>query len=403
MSGHSRTRSVESLMADARELVKEIGREQNVTSWHQKVQDLVARANEDPISIYRDFKWYPKSVVWELTLACNMRCEHCGSRAGKARDDELSLDEMYRVCDELGELGCEQVTLLGGEPLIHKNWKKVAERIRQNGYQANVITNGWTLDRPALLDDIKEVGFNIVAISVDGYAESHDRLRNKQGSFDRILGAIDMLRERDVPVAISTVITNDSLAEMDKLHKIFIDKGVSVWQLQIGSPIGRMERDNPVLIQPERLKEVYDFAIKCAENNGGILLDLADNVGYFGSCASKNLGRNRERGQIWKGCWAGILTLGIDSNGDVKGCQSHPSIPRFIQGNVRERSLIEIWNDPDLFPETRRFQRKMLSGYCAECTYGMLCKAGCTSQAFGFTGTVGDNPMCLHRVEQDKR
>ena len=29
--------------------------------------------------------WRPRSVVWELTLACDLRCEHCGSRAGHVR------------------------------------------------------------------------------------------------------------------------------------------------------------------------------------------------------------------------------------------------------------------------------------------------------------------------------
>ena len=53
--------------------------------------------------------FYPRNVVWELTLACNLRCRHCGSRAGKARDDELTEVESLDVVDQLAALGAERV------------------------------------------------------------------------------------------------------------------------------------------------------------------------------------------------------------------------------------------------------------------------------------------------------
>ena len=35
----------------------------------------------------------PVSIVWEITLACDLACQHCGSRAGRRRRDELSTAE----------------------------------------------------------------------------------------------------------------------------------------------------------------------------------------------------------------------------------------------------------------------------------------------------------------------
>jgi hypothetical protein len=40
-----------------------------------------------------DLQWKPTYVVWEITLACDLACGHCGSRAGRARPDELSTTE----------------------------------------------------------------------------------------------------------------------------------------------------------------------------------------------------------------------------------------------------------------------------------------------------------------------
>lgn len=397
MAGHSHgICGVGRLTDDAREVLLEL----ELDRLRARTRELVEQARLDPTAAYKELRWYPRFVVWELTLACNMRCGHCGSRAGRPRHDELNLDEMLRACDELAELGCERLTLLGGEPLIHRHWPDVARRIRDDGFRCNVITNGWTLHREEVCDQIAGAGLTIVGISVDGYGASHDRLRRREGSFDRILKGMELLREREVPIAVSTVITNDSLDDLPRMHALFQDAGVGVWQMQIGVPLGRMERDDPVLIRPERLPELFEHVTAWFADGGPMRIDLADNVGYYGSAREAWVGRHKPKhDRIWIGCSAGIQGLGLDSNGDVKGCQSLPSMPEFIEGNIRERPLAEIWNDPEAFGYTRRFETSMLEGFCAECDYGPLCKAGCTSAAIGFTGSVGDNPMCIHRVE----
>ncbi|MFH2007487.1 MAG: radical SAM protein [bacterium] len=387
------------LTADAKDILQEL----EMGRHRERMEQMLSEARVDPVAPYRTKEWYPRFLVWELTLACNMRCEHCGSSAGKARSDELTLDELLRVCDELGELGCERVTLLGGEPLIHPHWEKVAARILENGFRANVITNGWTLDRPELCDRIKAAELTIVGVSVDGLSESHDKLRLRPGSFDRISRGMDLLREREVPVAVPTVVTNDSLNDLEGLYGFLIEKGVKVWQLQIGNPLGRLDRNDPVIIRPERLPELFEFIMAKRGLDDGLRIDISDNVGYYGEYEDRGV-RQKKPGEApyWTGCHAGIQSMGLDSNGDVKGCQSLPSTPEYIAGNVRERPLAEIWNNPEAFPYTRQFTVELLQGYCAECRYGPLCKAGCTSAALAHSGSIGDNPMCVYRASQTK-
>ena len=51
-----------------------------------------------------DYEYVPEACVWELTLRCNMRCIHCGSSAGKSRENELTIDECLKVADDLLDL-----------------------------------------------------------------------------------------------------------------------------------------------------------------------------------------------------------------------------------------------------------------------------------------------------------
>lgn len=58
---------------------------------------------------------YPlQSCVWELTLACCFSCRYCGSSGGRARDGELTTAECFSVAEQLADLGCKRVSLIGG-------------------------------------------------------------------------------------------------------------------------------------------------------------------------------------------------------------------------------------------------------------------------------------------------
>jgi radical SAM protein with 4Fe4S-binding SPASM domain len=385
------------LLNEAKTIFEEIKQEK----IEETIKEEVEVARNDPLALYKRLKWYPRFVVWELTLACNMRCAHCGSTAGVRRSDELTLDQMFKVADELGELECERLTLLGGEPLIHPHWMEITERLQSNGVRVNVITNGWTLIEERLCDKLKEAGLTIIGISIDGMKESHNKLR-REGSFERIQKGMDLLREREISMAVCTVITSDSIHDLNDLYDMLIEKGVKVWQIQIASPLGRLDKNDPLLIKPEQIDDIYTFFFEKRKLNNSMHIDLADDVGYYPPREEGYIRNTRNNGLLWTGCHAGIQVLGIDSNGSIKGCQSLPSTREYIEGNVKEKSLKSIWNDPDNFKYNRQFTLSQLKGYCAECYYGPLCKAGCHSCAISYTGDTGENPMCIYKVYQTK-
>jgi MoaA/NifB/PqqE/SkfB family radical SAM enzyme len=70
----------------------------------------------------------PVHAVWELTLACDLKCQHCGSRAGKRRDRELSTAESLDVVNQLVRLGTPEVTLIGGgAAYLRRDWTRLSQ------------------------------------------------------------------------------------------------------------------------------------------------------------------------------------------------------------------------------------------------------------------------------------
>jgi radical SAM protein with 4Fe4S-binding SPASM domain len=92
------------------------------------------------------------------------------------------------------------------------------------------------------------------------------------------------------------------------------------------------------------------------------------------------------------------MVLGIQSDGGVKGCLALSD--DFIDDNIRNRSIIDIWNDPNSFAYNRQFTKEELGDQCKSCKYGMSCKGGCSTRSHSLTGMLHNDTRCLYRIEQ---
>src|SRR6202046_3581600 len=84
----------------------------------------------------------PIYVVWELTMKCDQPCQHCGSRAGHARDDELSTSEILEVAAGLVRLGTREVTLIGGEAYLRTDLVQIVRALTDSGIRVTMQTGG---------------------------------------------------------------------------------------------------------------------------------------------------------------------------------------------------------------------------------------------------------------------
>jgi len=122
------------------------------------------------------------SCLWELTLKCNLNCMHCGSVAGSSRVKELTLSECYSAADELIDLGCQELTFIGGEVFLYKGWEKIAHHLSRNGVVVNLMSNGYRYNKKHI-EQIKYASLNNIGISLDGTEAVHNLIRGKANCF----------------------------------------------------------------------------------------------------------------------------------------------------------------------------------------------------------------------------
>jgi radical SAM protein with 4Fe4S-binding SPASM domain len=344
-----------------------------------------------------DVAWIPSTCVWEITLACNASCVHCGSSAGKARPRELDTREALALIAELGQLGCTSVTLSGGEPLLRADWPVLAAGIRGAGMRLEMITNGLLVGAHA--DTIRDAGFAGVTFSIDGTPPAHDALRGVPGGLEELLRGAGALRQRGVRIGAVTQVNRLNFEQLGEIHSMLVAAGFEGWQLQLTMPMGRAAQDTSGLcLRPDQVPAL-ERTIIALRAQPGLFVDAADNIGYMSRDEPRLRSRCNGPARFWTGCSAGLTVVGITSDGTVRGCLSLP--PAADEGNVRERSFSAIWKDPEAFSYNRRFDPAQLGGPCAACPFGRVCRAGCRSLAWAASpGNPHANPYCIRYVSQ---
>ncbi len=330
-----------------------------------------------------------KSCVWEITLACCFSCAYCGSCGGKARENELTTDECVDVARQLAELGCRRVSMIGGEVFMRADWQTIVKSLTGRGIAVCIITNGYTLS-DKILQALKDCRIESVAVSLDGPADVHDAFR-QTGSYDRAIKAIEALTSNGIPTSVISALRSDNYKRLPELYETLKKYPIFAWQLQACSPMGNAKK-NGVQVAFDA-GYVMDFIVE-NRMTAPFSMGIADNIGYYTENEPVLRGRP---GECFTGCGAGITSIGIDSVGNVRGCESMYD-ERFIEGNLRQRSLADIWNDENTFAYNRRFKLSMLTGKCAGCPVGMLCAGGCRSYNY-FTndGKLYENVLCARQ------
>ena len=343
----------------------------------------------------------PVHVVWEITLACNLKCSHCGSRAGKVRPGELTTEQCFGVIDSLKRLGTREITIIGGEAFLRKDWLEIIERISQSGIECSMQSGAYNLNEERIID-AKKAGIRNIGVSIDGLPDTHNKIRGRRDSFEHVIHCLQLLKKHNITSIVNKKKKKTNKNELNELLDVLIENGVKNWQIQLAVAMGNaVDNSEELILQPYELNDFYENLIviyrKALVNN--VLIQAGNNIGYFGPY--EHIWRQGNE-KYYTGCSAGHTGIGIEADGKIKGCPSLPT-NAYTGGNVKDMALEDIWKYSEEMVFSRYRNKEELWGGCKGCYYESSCLAGCTWTSHVLFGKRGNNPFCHYRALELKK
>lgn len=272
-------------------------------------------------------KNYFKAVGIDLTYKCNFRCRHCYNYSGDHGDErkELSEEEFLNLCNSIIKIAPMSTCICGGEPLLKRNLAlEMGKRLKKAGLpNINIVSNGYIIDKE-LAREIKKAGFDFIQISLDGFKESHEWLRGKEGAYDRAINAISNLVGEGCNVGVAFTPLKRNISEFEELTKMLDNMGVLVLRTQPIMGMGRATGIRNEFLSP---LDYYKLTRKIAymkqkKQFKKLNIEWGDPLEHLIAMAEK---KNK------------IYTLQITAYGDI---QVSPYIPISF-GNVNRHKLEE--------------------------------------------------------------
>ncbi|MFA5112232.1 MAG: radical SAM protein [Desulfobaccales bacterium] len=342
---------------------------------------------------------YDFLIQWHLTEICNLRCKHCYQEGGKVQ--ELSLAEIYRVIDEIGDMlqawqenydlhFNPSFNVTGGEPFLRAGLFDILARMAGTGFEIYLLSNGTCISADQARQ-VAALGVKGVQISLEGPEEVHERVRGT-GSFGAALKGVRNLLQAGVKVSLNATISRMNAPYFRELVDLAAGLGVPRLGFSRLVPSGRGRAWVDQMLSREEVRRFYENIL--ALRVEGLEIATGDPMAAQMNTPAPAEDESFPAG----GCAAGVSGLTILADGTVTPCRRLP-IPL---GKVGEVPLREIWAASPILEQLR--DKGRYSGKCGRCRRWSACR-GCRAIAYAYAQSqgnpefLGPDPQCF--IEAD--
>ena len=273
----------------------------------------------------------PWAILLDPTSACNLHCTGCWA-AEYGNKLNLTFDEIDSIISQGKRLGIYMYIYTGGEPLVRKK-DLIAICEKHSDCQFLSFTNATLIDE-AFADDMLRVKNFIPAISVEGFESATDGRRG-DGTYQKVVRAMKLLKEKHLPFGLSCCYTSQNLDSISSFE--FIDQMVEwgakfVWYFHY-MPVGN-DAVLDLLPNPQQREFMYHRIREIRRTKPIFAMDFQNDGEYVGGCIA-----------------GGRRYLHINANGDVDPCV----FIHYSDSNIREKTLLECLQSP-IFMEYHKEQ-----------------------------------------------
>ncbi|MDI6738613.1 MAG: radical SAM protein [Nanoarchaeota archaeon] len=337
-------------------------------------------------------------MQWDATSRCNLNCLHC-YHTKEERDNryvltdeeaKAMLDDFSKTLDRWGFQG--GIHFSGGEPLTRRSIFDLAEYASNRSLKLRMLSNG-TLITKDIARKLKDIGFNIIQVSIDGDRQTHNHLRNAPDAYERAIRGIGNLSEQGIEPTAATTLTKTNSMQLEHIIQQAYEAGAA--RIGFSQLVPEGSGKDLEMLSKEELFRTYMLLNELSQKYAGKIEILRSEslwCLFNEDTAYSNMAK--ERGILAGGCSIGMSGISVLSDGTVYPCRRLP-IPL---GNIRE-GFANIFINNELLNKFRDIKNYE----CKECDKVTICR-GCRAVAYASTGNpFAKDPQCFYKLMEERQ
>lgn len=282
---------------------------------------------------------WPQNTVLELLPLCNLDCRMCYVRKSPEEAEKLGGviggEEWCAIADKCVEMGVLNFTFTGGECMLHPDFFDIYNHVYEKTPFITLMTNaGLITDRHIELF-VRRKPYMIIITVYGGSRETYGRLCGNAAAYDRVIGALEKLREKEIPFMIQMTITKDNAEDVPAVMKLADDLGVKFQYMDSLTSFGNATEETARENSADHARVVELLRSFQPVKTPALEATVTE---------EEIVARRRIRGKPSRPgirCNAARNTMVINWQGNMQPC----TVLDAYQANVRTQDLRKCWTD----------------------------------------------------------
>ncbi|MBF0611600.1 MAG: radical SAM protein [Magnetococcales bacterium] len=276
-----------------------------------------------------------------ITNRCNLACKYCfvvdPQYSKEFLRSQLDFEEIRRIVDQLYAMGMRMIFMLGGEPLVHKEFDQIVSYIVNKGIYLQVVSNGMLVAKK--IDALRPV--HGLCISIDGMEEVTDFLRG-QGVYTAAVEGIQQAVANGIATRVHAVLNRYNMQHIQPLAEKCRELGV---EMTISPPnfLGTTDQDY-LRLSTEEYKTFWKDYLELKQKG----LPISNSSVAIRKCQEWPIDYHQylQKGQSYGNyrpvfCLNGYTYVAIGADGTMYNCIN---LGPTNGPNIREHGVKEAWN-----------------------------------------------------------